>query len=346
MKNRYERGELLRKAREEKGYTQLELAELLNYSNKTLSKWETGESYPTDYGTLKKYASLLDLDINEIVDGRTIDNKYKIKIGKLVIDIRELIKIVFTILFTIFIMLLLFYIVYNHFEKGKIKVYDLKIESNNISLSNHVLFVSNNISILDFAKIEGVSDINELELYYMKNTKKISIFKGSNIGYRIKDKNNSEYNISDLENKEVFLDIYYKSGIKEKYKVYFIEEYVNDKVYSINKELSNSNSIIECNKLYRYGFINKNGICTKEFENDKISYNERTKSFTYNIYKDNKNIVIEKILGKDDYIVIIIDMDGNINSSKYQLMDILNKNDYLIKYIKDLYYYEKVMFSL
>ena len=53
MKNRYERGELLRKAREEKGYTQLELAELLNYSNKTLSKWETGESYPTDYGTLK-----------------------------------------------------------------------------------------------------------------------------------------------------------------------------------------------------------------------------------------------------------------------------------------------------
>ena len=347
MKNRYERGELLRKAREEKGYTQIELAELLNYSNKTLSKWETGESYPTDYGTLKKYASLLDLDINEIVDGRTIDDKYKIILGKLIIDTRELIKIIVTILFTIFIMLLLFYIFYNRFEKGKIKIYDLKIDSNNISLSNHVLFISNNTNILNFSKIEGVNDISEIELYFIDNSKKISIFKGSNIGYKIKDKKNSnEYNLNNLDKKEVYLDVYYKNGIKDKYKVYFIEQYINNNVYSINKAISNNSVTIKCNKLDIYGFINKDGICVKEYESDKIIYNERTRTFTYNIFTDYKNIIIEKKLGKSDYIVMKIDTKGNIDSDKYQLIDMLSYNNDVVKYMKDLYYYEKVVFSL
>ena len=37
----------LTKYRKNLGLTQLELAEKLNYSDKTLSKWERGESIPT-----------------------------------------------------------------------------------------------------------------------------------------------------------------------------------------------------------------------------------------------------------------------------------------------------------
>lgn len=39
------------------GLTQLELAEKLNYSDKTLSKWERGESMP-DIVTLKQLADI------------------------------------------------------------------------------------------------------------------------------------------------------------------------------------------------------------------------------------------------------------------------------------------------
>ena len=46
----------LTKYRKNLGLTQLELAEKLNYSDKTLSKWERGESIP-DIVTLKQLSS-------------------------------------------------------------------------------------------------------------------------------------------------------------------------------------------------------------------------------------------------------------------------------------------------
>ena len=45
------------KYRKKIGLTQLELAEKLNYSDKTLSKWERGESMP-DIVTLKQLADI------------------------------------------------------------------------------------------------------------------------------------------------------------------------------------------------------------------------------------------------------------------------------------------------
>ena len=50
----------LTKYRKNLGLTQLELAEKLNYSDKTLSKWERGESIP-DIVTLVKKVLLLHL---------------------------------------------------------------------------------------------------------------------------------------------------------------------------------------------------------------------------------------------------------------------------------------------
>ena len=46
--------------RKKKGWTQLELAERLNYSDKAVSKWERGESLP-DVTILKQIADLFEL---------------------------------------------------------------------------------------------------------------------------------------------------------------------------------------------------------------------------------------------------------------------------------------------
>ena len=56
----------IKNARLKKGYTQSQLADLLNVSNKTISKWETGRGYP-DIALLAKITSVLKLDYEELL---------------------------------------------------------------------------------------------------------------------------------------------------------------------------------------------------------------------------------------------------------------------------------------
>ena len=46
--------------RKEKGFTQKELADKLNVSDKAVSRWETGKNYP-DIETLQKLATVLNI---------------------------------------------------------------------------------------------------------------------------------------------------------------------------------------------------------------------------------------------------------------------------------------------
>ncbi|MBR1451153.1 MAG: helix-turn-helix transcriptional regulator, partial [Lachnospiraceae bacterium] len=61
-------GELIRNARKTKNYTQSELGDLLGVTNKAVSRWEKGESFP-DIGVLENLARILDLRIQDIVIG-------------------------------------------------------------------------------------------------------------------------------------------------------------------------------------------------------------------------------------------------------------------------------------
>ena len=56
----------IQKLRQEKGMTQLELAEKLNYSDKSISKWERGESIP-DIVVLKAVADLFEVTLDYLV---------------------------------------------------------------------------------------------------------------------------------------------------------------------------------------------------------------------------------------------------------------------------------------
>ena len=46
--NKEQFAEKIIRLRKKKGYTQAQLAELLNVSNKAVSRWETAEGYPED----------------------------------------------------------------------------------------------------------------------------------------------------------------------------------------------------------------------------------------------------------------------------------------------------------
>lgn len=61
-------GEFIKTVRRRQGLTQKQLAEKLNVSDKVISKWELGDSFP-DYTLLPKLAKTLQVEIQEILNG-------------------------------------------------------------------------------------------------------------------------------------------------------------------------------------------------------------------------------------------------------------------------------------
>lgn len=61
-------GKLIKEARIKKNYTQSDLGDLLGVTNKAVSRWENGDSFP-DVGVLENLAIVLDLRIQDIITG-------------------------------------------------------------------------------------------------------------------------------------------------------------------------------------------------------------------------------------------------------------------------------------
>lgn len=71
--NQYITGAVIRELREKNKLTQAELAEKLNVSDKTVSKWETGKGYP-DITLLEPIANVFKVSITELLSGKAISN--------------------------------------------------------------------------------------------------------------------------------------------------------------------------------------------------------------------------------------------------------------------------------
>lgn len=67
-------GQLILELRKEKGYTQQQLADKMNISNKTISKWECGAGCP-DVSLWPELSSILGVEIQRLLDGRLEHNK-------------------------------------------------------------------------------------------------------------------------------------------------------------------------------------------------------------------------------------------------------------------------------
>ena len=71
-------GQFIKAIRKEKGLTQRELAERLNISEKTVSKWETGKGLP-DVGLMLPLSKVLGISVNELLSGQRLDEKQYIE---------------------------------------------------------------------------------------------------------------------------------------------------------------------------------------------------------------------------------------------------------------------------
>ena len=72
--NQYVTGTVIRELREKNKMTQLEFAEKLGVSDKTVSKWETGKGYP-DITLLEPIAEVFKISVTELISGNTIQNQ-------------------------------------------------------------------------------------------------------------------------------------------------------------------------------------------------------------------------------------------------------------------------------
>ena len=71
--NQYVTGAVIKSLREQKKLTQLQLAEKLGVSDKTISKWETGKGYP-DITLLEPIADAFSVSVTELISGNTVTN--------------------------------------------------------------------------------------------------------------------------------------------------------------------------------------------------------------------------------------------------------------------------------
>lgn len=72
--NPYITGTFLKELREKRRLTQAQLAEKLNVSDKTISKWETGRGYP-DITLLESIAAAFGISLSELFAGNLIENR-------------------------------------------------------------------------------------------------------------------------------------------------------------------------------------------------------------------------------------------------------------------------------
>ena len=71
--NQYVTGGMIRRLREERKMTQQQLADQINVSDKTISKWETGRGYP-DISLIEPLAGALNVSIIELFSGEDVVN--------------------------------------------------------------------------------------------------------------------------------------------------------------------------------------------------------------------------------------------------------------------------------
>ena len=71
--NQYVTGAVIKKLREKNKMTQLQLAEKLGVTDKTISKWETAKGYP-DITLLEPIAEIFKISVTELISGNPINN--------------------------------------------------------------------------------------------------------------------------------------------------------------------------------------------------------------------------------------------------------------------------------
>lgn len=234
-------GKFISRKRKEKKLTQLEFAEQLGVTDRSVSNWENGKNMP-DLSLFQPICEILNITINDLMSGEVIDDKnYKSTFEQNVVNafsniekkhkknkrIFLFLTITFTSLILLYFIALIFYNTYEIDVK-----YDNRIMSCNIK-QDYLTYKIKGISIMNTEYIE--KELDNETILFIHNT--INLYN--------KKRSHWEYHESMarlLDNEKVIFSSYYELNIKEdlknknnKVKVYYTEETLN-KIKNYNEE--------------------------------------------------------------------------------------------------------------
>lgn len=271
-------GNLIANARKKKKLTQQELAKLLNVSDKAVSAWETGKNYP-DLGVIKNISKYLDVDLISILADKK--NKNWKKVLNVLILITVFVFVVVSFCFGIYF--------FNNY--GKIKIYEVKLDSKQYVLDGGVIVSTPNKILFNFGDInhnlEIEDDIN-ISLYYVDGENKIEIISKFNYDFLYYECLNEYDNIDKL-----MIEITYKEDKKNtKIEVPLIlEEKINNKNFVYKKktvELTEQEERVKI-LLHNVGYKkHSDNIYIKKYDEDNITYTYDVKknTFSYVLIED------------------------------------------------------------
>lgn len=308
------RGKLILELRKKKGLTQKEVGELIHYTDKNISKWENGKSFPNNPNVINRLAEIFEVSVEELMYGelKTKENEEEIKkhFVKQFRDNYNKYKKNINIITFVFLICIIFALlgIYVTFIKNSVSVYSVEVEGENIRKTSSTLLITNKINILNFNKLKLAVDkkINNLCLYYINdNGERIEIFSGENTDYFIKENvGYEEYFLNKLKKNKTYLEINYSDGTMDKLEVYINQKYVNDNIFPknskdlLNPDSNNKNSEI-ITKLESLGFQDKIFYYEKTINNNVIITID-TSTMNIKIIISNKNNFIEQLSINND----------------------------------------------
>ena len=209
------RGNYLVSLRKRKGLTQLEVADFLHFTDKNISKWENGKSFPSDPNVLSDIAELFEVPVENIIYGE--DNAID-KINELALK-KVNFKIIKTYLsIALFLSLILFCII-NKYDN----YYVAKISSKSIIDSSVFIILTKDYNRLKFKKlVSNNKDIKLVSFYYEKNNQKYLLFETENEDLIITEYSYYlEYDFEKIVENDCYIKILYSDEKDEVYKLKF-----------------------------------------------------------------------------------------------------------------------------
>lgn len=291
--------------RTERDLTQKKLADKLNISDKTISKWEKGDSVP-DLINIQNICNELEVSLSSIVNSkRTLKDRINFIKRKIGTFFNYCLNNIFLIFFSVAFILLLVYFLNNY---NTVKVYSIKYESDNISITNGYFFKTKVVNILDINditlnKLDYEPVEIKLELYTYYNGDKYMIYEANDLKniYIEESKNYSDILTSDAINSmknNLYLDIITKdkdgktytyestltltdkfSNNKLSYKNYLKnQDYDNSYLTYINEATSYENTKHDIHKVA--DIADKSVSSENKLSNLGYEYNETSKKYT------------------------------------------------------------------
>lgn len=325
------KGNYLKELRIKNNLTQKDLGDLVHYSDKNISKWEQGKSFPQDDKTLSDLATALGVtkkDLQNCGKKPIIESKF-FKFGILGAIIITVIIVIITLL-------------------TKTKVYIIRADSKDVYIENGNYIVSHNYVnfSINYIDTNDSNEIESIELYKYISDKPVLLHRTNSFPIDIYKRKSEKSSFKDLDRHTTVLKIKYKNNSEMDIKLEFKDaksDFDNEeKKEEKSIELYSEPKSVE-EYLSQIGFtIDSNSYIKKINENIKISYNS-PKSLNLDIETDGFKISYKLYLEIDKLAVTKVNTktwkikDKNLKISNYKILDCdsnsCNKEDDYVGYL-------------